>query len=177
MKKYTVSSSIPYQLELTQQLLNITNKILSENINNSDWIKRLLDWGNQHIKNNSTIFPRTEKEVLSGKKISLRWNRLVYIPTELCYLKQLKILELNNNNLTKLPREIGTLKNLEELNLNINNLINLPDEIIQLEHLKVLNIKNNKYLELTNKQISWLESLVFKGCTIIYDKHKFNIEE
>jgi len=177
MQEHVESIEIKYQLGLTQQLLDITNRILSENVNDNTWMKKLLDWGNKHIDKDDALFPRTEDEIIESKSISLRWNRLVSIPAELFNLKQLKVLELNNNNLTDLPVEITRLENLEELNLNINNLTRLPEEIIKLEKLKVLNIKNNKYLELSNKQISWLERLVAQGCTVKYDKYKFNIEE
>ena len=177
MQEYVEPIEIKYQLGLTQQLLDITNRILSENVNDNTWIKKLLDWGNKHVDKDNALFSRTEDEIIESKSISLRWNRLVNIPAELFNLKQLKVLELNNNNLTDLPVEIARLENLEELNLNINNLIKLPEEITKLEKLKVLNIKNNKYLELSNKQISWLEKLVAKGCAIKYDKYKFNLRE
>ncbi len=171
------NTQISYHLGLTHQLFDITNKILLENLNDIDWIHKLLGWGNKYITNDSSIFPKTENEVLESRKINLRWNRLVNIPEELCSLKQLKILELNNNNLTDLPIEIAQLEYLEELNLNINNLRKLPEEIIKLNNLKVLNIKNNKYLELSNKQVIWLESLVANGCTVKYDKYKFKLGE
>jgi len=177
MQEHISSTQIDYHIGLTHQLLNITNKILSESLNNTTWIQKILDWGNKHITKDSAIFPTTENEVLKSRKISLRWNRLVNIPEELCSLKQLKILELNNNNLTDLPIEIAMLENLEELNLNINNLTKLPEGIVQLEKLKVLNIKNNKYLELSNRQISWLKNLVANGSTVKYDKYKFNLGE
>jgi len=175
MQERIVSTQISYHIGLTHQLLEITNKILSKNLNDNTWIKKLLDWGNKHITKDSATFPKTENEVLESRKISLRWNRLVNIPEELCNLKHLKVLELNNNNITDLPAEIAMLENLEELNLNINNLIKLPKEITLLKNLKILNIKNNKYLELSNKQISWLENLVTNGTLVKYDKYKFKL--
>lgn len=175
MQEYAESIEIKYQLGLTQQLLDITNRILSENVNDNTWIKKLLDWGNKHINKDDALFPRTEDEIIESKSISLRWNRLVSIPAELFKLKQLKVLELNNNNLTNLPVEIARLENLEELNLNINNLTKLPAEITQLKNLKALNIKNNKYLELSSSQINWLNNLLDNGCIVIYDKYKFNL--
>ena len=177
MNKNVTITQINYHIGLTKQLLDITNKILSENIDNENWIQKLLAWSDKSINNDNVIFPKIKDDILKITKINLRWNRLVNIPVELCNIKQLKVLELNNNNLTGLPKEITKLQNLEELNLNINNLTTLPKEIIQLKKLKVLNIKNNKYLELSVQQKEWLKELADNGCIIKYDKYKFNLGE
>ncbi len=173
MSKNISLTQISQYLAFTQTLLDTTSQILSDD----NWIQRLLDWSNKNIIQDKTLFPVDKNDFQKIIKINLRWNRLISIPAELCNLKQLKILELNNNNLTGLPKEIAKLEGLEELNLNINNLTTLPKEIIQLGKLKVLNIKNNKYLELSAEQIVWLEHLVANGCTVKYDKYKFNIGE
>ena len=173
MSKNIPLAQISQYLAFTQTLLDTTSQILS----NDNWIEKLLDWRDKNIIQDKTLFPTNENDFLKIIKINLRWNRLTSIPVELCNLKQLKILELNNNNLTSLPKEIVKLENLEELNLNINNLSTLPKEILQLEKLKVLNIKNNKYLELSDRQKEWLKELVSNGRIVKYDKYKFNLGE
>ena len=155
--------------------IEITKNVLKEK--NKAWMQTLLDWGHQHITQDSNIFPETCDNMLTTTKISLRWNRLTYIPKELWNMKQLQTLELNNNNLSNLSTGIANLENLCELNLNLNNLQKLPKEIIQLRRLKYLNIKNNKSLELSSRQVSWLKNLIANGCIVKYDKYKFNLGE
>lgn len=171
----TINQSSKVALEKTKSLLNTTKKILKEK--NDEWLDILLDWSEENIIQEGTNFPKTKKQLLKVKLISLRWNRLRTLPKELFELIQIEVLELNNNVLESLPNEIGNLKNLKELNLNINSLKTLPSEIVKLQKLNFLNIKNNKYLELNNEQIDWLKELKKNGCNIIYDKYKFNLGE
>ncbi len=162
-------------LKRAKSLLAITSKILS--VQNGDWIDALLQWGEENIIQQDTNFPKTKSDFLKVKHISLRWNRLKFLPNELFNLAQLEILELNNNALEALPSEIGNLVNVKVLNLNINSLQGLPQEIVNLKKLEMINIKNNKYLELDEDQISWLVRLKNNGCNLIYDKYKFNLGE
>ncbi len=183
MKKNQLTTTKTADLVLgrSKSLLKITQKILSNTSSNTlvddSWMERLWKWADENIVSDSSSFPMSKNELLELTILQLRWNRLVDIPEELFYIKQLKILKLNNNNIASLPSGISDLENLEELYLNINNLIRLPNEIIQLKKLKVLNIKNNKYLDLSGRQIGWLESLIANGVTVKYDKYKFNLGE
>ena len=162
-------------LKRTKSLLDITSKILSTQ--NENWIDILLQWSEENIIQQDTHFPKNKSDFLKVKHISLRWNRLKFLPNELFNLAQLEILELNNNALEGLSSEIGNLVNLKVLNLNINSLQNLPHEIVNLKKLEMINIKNNKYLNLDEAQISWLIELKNNGCNLIYDKYKFNLGE
>lgn len=152
-------------LKRTKSLLDITSKIFSTQ--NEDWIDILLQWGEENIVQQDTHFPKNKSDFLKVKHISLRWNRLKFLPKELFNLAQLEVLELNNNVLEKLPSEIGNLVNLKVLNLNINSLQNLPQEIVNLKKLEMINIKNNKYLNLDEAQMSWLTKLKQNGCNVI----------
>ena len=55
------------------------------------------------------------------------------VPTEICRLSALKMLDLNNNKLTSVPAEIGQLTLLEELWLHGNMLTSVPAAIRELE--------------------------------------------
>ena len=169
------NQSAKVALSRSKKLLDTTNKILKRK--DDEWIQKLLEWADDNIIQEKTNFPKTRNEFLNVKYISLRWNRLKFLPKNFFKLTQLEVLELNNNALEILPNEISNLKNLKQLNLNINNLQKLPEEIIQLKNLKVLNIKNNKYLNLSNEQLGWLRKLKNNGCNILYDKYKFNLGE
>ena len=172
-KLITINKDAKELLAKIHKQIEITKEILEQK--NREWIKKLLEWRRQHIIQDSAIFPETYGDILKTTKISLRWNRLTYLPKELFNIKQLKILELNNNNLVNLPMEIGQLENLQKLNLNLNNLQKLPEEITHLRRIQYLNIKNNKILELSNGQVSWLKNLIKNGCIVKYDQYKFNI--
>ena len=171
----TTNQNAKLALSKSKSLLKVTNGIL---VNRDDkWLDFILDWADKNIIQEKTNFPQNKEELSKAKHISLRWNRLKYLPKEFFRLTQLEIFELNNNALELLPNEIGNLKKLKQLNLNINSLKTLPKEIINLKNLDILNIKNNKYLELDNEQISWLIELKNNGCNLIYDKYKFNLGE
>lgn len=169
----TTNKNVKVALSKSKSLLNITNKILEKQEN--EWLDFLLDWADNYIIQEDTNFPKNKEELLNVKHISLRWNRLKYLPKEFYKLTQIEILELNNNALESLTSEISNLKKLKQLNLNINSLRILPKEIINLKSLEVLNIKNNKYLELDSEQINWLIELKNNGCNVIYDKYKINL--
>ena len=169
----TTNQNSKQALVKSKNLLDITKKLLEKK--DDEWLILLFNWASEHIIQERTLFPKSKEELLQIKHLSLRWNRLSYLPKELFNLTQLERLELNNNALETLPDEIGNLKNLKELNLNINSLKKIPKEIIKLKKIEILNIKNNKYLELEEEHLLWLKELKIKGCEIIHDKYKFNL--
>lgn len=72
--------------------------------------------------------------------------KLIKMPN-IFYMSNLKNLKISGY-LCELPTNICLLKNLEVLNLSYNNLVFLPDSIIRLKKLKTLKINYNKLIEL-----------------------------
>lgn len=179
------NTSVAKVLTRSNQLMSATQSILQKarsakelTVPKGDcWIDRLYTWADDNIVQESTCFPKNNHTLLTTKKISLRWNRLSFVPKELCNLAQLEVLELNNNSLKSLPQEISKLQSLKELNLNVNNLESLPKTIVDLPLLEIIKIKNNKALSLTSEQITWFKNFLNQGHTVIYDKYKFNFGE
>jgi Leucine-rich repeat (LRR) protein len=88
---------------------------------------------------------------------------LHFLPLEIGYLNNLKLLDLSNNQLQYLPKEIGNLIHLETLRLNGNKLQHLPKEIGNLINLQVLYLHCNGLQEipasigrLVNLKTLWL---------------------
>ena len=65
-------------------------------------------------------------------------------------LSQLIYLDLSFNALDILPTELCSLKNLEVLLLNDNRIVTIPDTINQLTHIKLLNLSNNEFTAIPN---------------------------
>lgn len=72
-------------------------------------------------------------------------NYLTRIPRSIGLLSNLKVLILSRNRIRKLPDELGELINLRELNLSHNFLKDLPISMIKLKLLNTLHIDNNRF--------------------------------
>uniref|UniRef100_H0V1C8 Leucine-rich repeat-containing protein 57 n=1 Tax=Cavia porcellus TaxID=10141 RepID=H0V1C8_CAVPO len=78
------------------------------------------------------------------KSLSLNSNKLTVVPDELCNLKKLEMLSLNNNHLRDLPATFGQLSALKTLSLSGNQLRALPPQLCSLRHLDVLDLSKNQ---------------------------------
>ncbi len=124
--------------------------------------------------------------------LSLRANRLQYIPVELFNLINLKHLDFSCNKLKFIQSEIGHLVKLTELQINNNELKIIPPEIGNLKYLKELAIYHNqtqiippelgklkklKILKLTNEQFEnrpmEIKKLKKLGCYVYDDEWKW----
>lgn len=69
---------------------------------------------------------------------------LAVLPEEICNLKKLETLSLNNNHLRELPSTFGQLSALKTLSLSGNQLGALPPQLCSLRHLDVVDLSKNK---------------------------------
>ncbi len=73
------------------------------------------------------------------KNLLLNNNLLQTFPPEAC-IPSLKILTLGFNKLTRIPSEVGSLACLETLDVSFNPLTVLPSSLAKLRNLRVLNL-------------------------------------
>jgi len=99
--------------------------------------------------NNLSVFPKEICNLKNLQYLRLQDNQIMKLDEELFRLQSewvnsLKYLNLANNQITKLPFSLFNLKNLEGLLLNHNNLEYLPDAVGRLVKLKSFNIIGNR---------------------------------
>jgi hypothetical protein len=90
--------------------------------------------------------------------LSLSFNQLSSLPTEITHLTNLRTLNLRNAQLNRLPTEVIQLANLRSLNLGGNQLSNLPTEVTRLTNLRTLYLGGNQLSSLPVK-MSQLQAL------------------
>ena len=110
--------------------------------------------------------------------LSLRWDKIAELPSEIKRLRCLRSLDLRSNALTKLPDEISLLTNREVLLLDQNPISHLPigmGRLPQLRHLsvgrtqlqglprEVLQIAGLQTLSTTDDQVELRESIRSAG--------------
>lgn len=89
------------------------------------------------------------------------------IPDSIGKLKKLRILTIWWNELVNLPSQIGELTELEGLDLSANSeLTELPKEITNLRNLKKLYLPAHAELRLTPEQKSWIDTLRSRGAEV-----------
>lgn len=73
-------------------------------------------------------------------------NKIRALPSSICEMGSLQVLDVHFNELNGLPLAIGKLSNLEILNLssNFNDLTELPETLGDLIKLKELDLSNNQ---------------------------------
>lgn len=101
-------------------------------------------------------------EVIENKDklnlLDLSVNRFEYFPTDLLFLKSLKVLRLDNNRIKCLPNDFSHLQQLEMLSLSYNLLQYLPSTLCKLPNLYDLNVEFN-LINALGPEITDLKSL------------------
>ncbi|XP_057191298.1 leucine-rich repeat and calponin homology domain-containing protein 1 isoform X4 [Triplophysa rosa] len=126
--------------------------------------RALEDAANSGFMNLSTRklkeFPRTASnyDLTDTVEADLSKNRLVDIPSEVCHLVSLEMLNLYHNCIKSIPDTIISLQSLTCLNISRNQLSVLPACVCGLP-LRVLNASNNK-LNVLPESIGQLTSLM-----------------
>nr|XP_057937863.1 leucine-rich repeat and calponin homology domain-containing protein 1 isoform X4 [Doryrhamphus excisus] len=94
-------------------------------------------------------FPRTagNHDLSDTVEADLSKNRLSDVPSEVCHLVALEMLNLYHNCIRTIPDSIISLQSLTYLNLSRNQLASLPACLCTLP-LRVLNASNNKLVSL-----------------------------
>jgi len=91
--------------------------------------------------------------------LDLKDNKIASIPAEVFKaFPQVKVLDLRKNALEELLPEICTMKSLEDLLLDQNRLSELPKEVCQLPHLKTFSLSQNVLRSLP-KEIGEMKTL------------------
>ena len=76
--------------------------------------------------------------------MSLDSNNLEELPTDICYLLELRELRVCNNNLQCLPLEIGLLRQMNKMYLSQNKIKELPE----VSKPKFFNTRNHSVVEI-----------------------------
>uniref|UniRef100_A0A4W3HZC4 Leucine rich repeats and calponin homology domain containing 3 n=1 Tax=Callorhinchus milii TaxID=7868 RepID=A0A4W3HZC4_CALMI len=94
-------------------------------------------------------FPRSaaNQDLTDTTLSDLSRNRLIEIPSEVCYFVSLESLNLYQNCIRSIPETVLNLQSLNFLNISRNQLTTLPGHICHLP-LKVLIASNNKLVSL-----------------------------
>ncbi|KXN85487.1 Leucine-rich repeat-containing protein sog2 [Leucoagaricus sp. SymC.cos] len=78
------------------------------------------------------------------KRITLGYNRLTTLPTELALLTRLRYLNLKHNSFSTFPRALTLIRSLDTLDISHNKIRRLPNEPGSLVNLRVFCLSRNK---------------------------------
>jgi len=108
-----------------------------------------------------TYLPQEIGYFVNLKVLSLYDNSLFSLPETFANLQSLQRLNLSSNCFDKIPQSICSLRNLEELTMSYNRLDKLPKEIENLQSLSCLFLQGNKLQSIpkTFGNLSALENL------------------
>ena len=96
-------------------------------------------------------------------ELNVEDKKITAIPSGIENLKNLKRLMIKCNQIKDLPKELGNLSTLEHLYLRCNRLTKIPSEIGNLKNLKYLNL-HCRELEKLPKEITNLTNLKYINC-------------
>ncbi|KAI1236927.1 Leucine-rich repeat-containing protein 40, partial [Lamprotornis superbus] len=91
--------------------------------------------------------------------VSLGFNKISSISSELCLLQKLTHLDLRNNVLTALPEEMEALKRLHTINLAFNRFKVFPSVLYHLPALETILLSNNQVGSIDPVQLKGLDKL------------------
>lgn len=172
--KAILNASLENQQTYNHKPINNVNK-------KDDWRVAGAQWLNQFNREHSKIsvedFPRL-KEIILGSAAYPEFSKdIQYLPKEICKLKLLEKLHLQNCNIKALPNEISNLTELKHLKLGGNSLVTIPDTIAELPKLEILTMwmnrieflpenigdcKSLKGLDLSHNPISYLPDSIVR---------------
>lgn len=92
--------------------------------------------------------------------IRLTKKKLVAIPKEIQFYRNLRHLDLSKNKLTELPEFMSSLTNLIDLDLGKNKFTSFPTEICKLSNLRRLVLNQNQFTHIS-ECIGNLENLYY----------------
>ena len=138
----------------------------------------VLDLSMNYIKEDSLNFIT---ELVNLTHLFLQSNRLRKIPSTLCNLKKLVVLNLSNNLIQKIPNEISDLGRIAELDLSFNFINEVPSSLVKLSQLEHLNLSNNHLKTLPNNfySIPKLKTInlrynLLENCNGLFNQNKIN---
>lgn len=104
---------------------------------------------------------KTTRESYEKKELDLSNLELVKLPSGICKLHNLEILNINDNQIQELVPAIGQLINLQYLDASNNRIQNIPVELGQLKNLQCLDLSGNQLskIPIEIEQLSNLEEL------------------
>ena len=108
-------------------------------------IRNCSEWISHHIS-----FSKNIENLTQLLYLDLSFNALDILPAELCSLKNLEVLLLNDNRIAHIPDDIKYLINLKLLNFSNNEIITIPDAFGSLMNLQELDISMNNMTKFNN---------------------------
>ncbi|NXB11275.1 LRC40 protein, partial [Cnemophilus loriae] len=91
--------------------------------------------------------------------VSLAFNKISCVSSELCLLHKLTHLDLRNNVLTALPEEMEALKRLHTINLAFNRFKVFPSVLYHLPALETILLSNNQVGSIDPVQLKGMDKL------------------
>ena len=117
--------------------------------NYKDFIKKNT-WFETYVFNNELLYlmkitktKSSREDFLNSDEIFL-YQKIKIFPKTICYLKNLKILDLTANTIAEIPKEIGNLINLQKFRFPNNSTKVIPKEIGNLINLQEFSCSNNE---------------------------------
>ncbi|NXM40641.1 LRC40 protein, partial [Gymnorhina tibicen] len=105
------------------------------------------------------IPPRLVELKESVCDVSLAFNKISSISSELCLLHKLTHLDLRNNVLTALPEEMEALRRLHTINLAFNRFKVFPSVLYHLPALETILLSNNQVGSIDPVQLKGMDKL------------------
>ncbi|XP_059656758.1 plant intracellular Ras-group-related LRR protein 5-like [Cornus florida] len=81
-------------------------------------------------------------------ELNISDNRIMALPSTICYLRALTKLDVHSNQLINLPNSFGELLNLTDIDLHANKLKSLPPSFSNLVNLMNLDLSSNQFTHL-----------------------------
>ena len=147
----------------------MSNKTEYEKDLTEKWVMELFQWADECNISESKI-PRNVDKLLHLDNIDLSSLGLKSISRQLCFLKNITTLILENNNITELPKEIINLKRLKKLNLQGNVIIFNPNQEIWIKRLETNNCQVILERDWEERLIIWAEKNDIPDTVIPRDK-------
>ncbi|EPR78286.1 Leucine rich repeat protein [Spraguea lophii 42_110] len=156
---YNFISKIPDDIIFLTNLmlLHLSNNNIIRIVGIFERLKRLrhLNLGhNPHLLRHENDRPEIQREISffsvipkNIQKLDLPSINIVFVPTNITKLVELKYLNISNNNIISLPKNLCIMKRLTKLDVSNNFLSSFPNFLGNLPELKDLKMINNRLTE------------------------------